>query len=79
MDLIPQKRPPSKMQRRGKKKIIIIPTSSLHTDRLGGFTKLRVQKPLVNEDLTESGGEAGVDSSLQDFQPLPFLDPGRES
>lgn len=38
----------------------------IHTGRLGGFIKLSVQKPLVNEALTESSGRAGVDSSLQD-------------
>lgn len=54
-----------------KKKIIISPTSSLHSSRLGGFIKFRVQKPLVNRDLTESGGKAGVDTSLQDDLWIP--------
>lgn len=33
---------------------------------VGGFIKLSVQKRLVGGDVTESGGKAGVDSSLQD-------------
>lgn len=57
------KSPPPKS--RGKQ-IIFSPSSSLHTGWLGGFIKFGVKKPPVNEDLTETGSRAGVDTSLQD-------------
>lgn len=63
MDLIPRKAP---LQNPEEKKIIFSPSSSLHTGWLGGFIKFGVKKPPVNEDLTETGSRAGVDTSLQD-------------
>lgn len=77
MDLIPQKRPPPK----SKRKNYLLFSLFLSHWLLGGCILVRVKKPPVNEDLTDSGVELEqiiLCMMSYGFQTPPFSHPSEE-